>query len=292
MSTVLIESFQSKFSQTDFVGASSLQSMSKRLDGIIQECQASYPEIHFSAQDFASYLGECFAQKGSLDALDDFDYNELFLTKACAIGDRAALRTFDDAYIKPACGALRRMKMSEADIDDVVQRVREKLMWPQDNRIRLEDYAGKGDLRGFLRVVLVREALSLLRKKRPHDEADFDALADAQDDPELQFIKRKYRGEFKRSFAQASSQLTSRQRNLLRLHLVEKVTLEDLAKYYSVNRSSVVRWLKKARQALLTLTKNDLKQRLEIDSDEFEAMFSLIQSRLDISIHRLLSSRS
>jgi RNA polymerase sigma-70 factor, ECF subfamily len=64
-----------------------------------------------------------------------------------------------------------------------------------------------------------------------------------------------------------------RDRDLLRLHFLGGVTLEQLAQMYGVHRATVVRSLAAARQA-----------------DELDEMFDLVASRVELSIERLLAS--
>ena len=57
--------------------------------------------------------------------------------------------------------------------------------------------------------------------------------------PELAYLKRTYRAAFVTCFEEAFAALTSRERTLLRLHLVSRLRLEQMAPMFQVNISTV-----------------------------------------------------
>jgi RNA polymerase sigma-70 factor (ECF subfamily) len=230
----------------------------------------------------------------SIERIDDAGLAELGLAVACAAGDTAAHRTFDERFLDVVPAALAHMKLSPALVDDVRQAVREKLLLADGDRPpRIASYAGDGKLRSLVHVVAVRTAISALRKDKrllPVDGDELHELPDPDHDPELAFMKRTYRAEFKDAFQRVLAELTDRERNLLRMHLLGGVTLEALAEMYGVHRATVVRWLASARRRVFTDTRRQLSERLHIDSGELDSLMHMIQSRLDVSISRVLRS--
>ena len=217
---------------------------------------------------------------------------ELALALACAKGDRAALEAFDRAYLADVPAGLAHMKLDRAVIDDLLQEVRTKLMVAEPGAVpRILDYAGQGKLRGLCQVMAARAAVSRLRAhKRTAPDDDVAALAAAGDDPELAFLKAHYRDAFKSAFAAAAAELDARDRNLLRLHHLGGVTLDQLAAMYGVHRATAVRWLADVRKRLLAGTRGMLRSRLDVSADELDSIMELIGSRLDASVHRLLDT--
>ena len=57
---------------------------------------------------------------------------------------------------------------------------------------------------------------------------------------------------------------------------------------YGVHRATVVRWLAAAREALFAGTRARMRDRLR--DTEIDEVLDLIQSRLDVSVRRLLAS--
>lgn len=217
---------------------------------------------------------------------------ELALALACARGERAALAEFDKAYLADVPAGLAHMKLDRAMIDDLVQEVRAKLLVGEDGAPpRILEYAGQGKLRGLCQVMAARAALTRLRgTKRTAPDDAIAAIAAAGDDPELAFLKAHYRDAFKTAFTDAAAELDARDRNLLRLHHLGGVTLDQLAAMYCVHRATAVRWLADVRKRILAGTRTRLRATLSVSAEELDSIMELIGSRLDASVRRLLDS--
>lgn len=186
------------------------------------------------------------------------------------------------------------MRLPAATVDDVRSAVRDKLLLRDDAAgaapPRIVDYAGRGRLRGLVQVMATRLAIDRVRRDaRDEPLPDGDRLA-ALHDVELSLIKAQYRGAFAAGFAAAVAELPRRDRNLLRLHLLGGMTLEQLAQMYNVHRATVVRWLAAARAAVHDGTRAHVAATLHAPADELDEMFDLVRSRVELSIDRLLAS--
>lgn len=227
----------------------------------------------------------------------DDGLDEIGLAAAAAAGDRRAQKTLHDDYLSVVDEALAHMHLDSALASDIKQVVLEKLLIAAPGEpTRLQTYAGQGKLRGLIKVVAVRAGLSELRKARrevamPDAGADIFEHAPATVDPELAFIKQRYRAEFKAAFEDAIEELSERERNLLRLHLLRGVTLDALAEIYGVHRATVVRWLARARERVMTTTRDHLGQRLDIGRSQIETVMKWIGGGLDASVSRVLRTR-
>lgn len=229
---------------------------------------------------------------------DTASAQELGLACACAAGRAAALRELDEHYMGIVATATAHMRLDAAAVDEVRQQVRQKLLVPDsEGAIKLVRYAGRGKLRGLVKVVAVRTALDRLRRdkadpaggKSTGDE-DFERLASPAEDPELHFLKAHYREAFRTAFARAVSQLDRRDRNILRLHQLGGMTLEDLARMYGQHRSTIVRTLARVRKQLFSATREALREDLKLSRDEFDSVMVLIRSRLEVGLSRLLQT--
>ena len=81
-------------------------------------------------------------------------------------------------------------------------------------------------------------------------------------------------------------------RAILRLHVVNNVSVEKIGKMLGVSQSTASRWLAKARAEVLANVKSILKERSRISSAEIESLARLLASRLDLSISQALTSES
>ncbi|UJR83356.1 sigma-70 family RNA polymerase sigma factor [Sandaracinus amylolyticus] len=218
---------------------------------------------------------------------------ELALALGCAEGDERAVRRFESLYLGNVPQMLAHMKLSESTLDEVIQRVRDRLLVAPSPGAppRIVEYAGRGRLPGLIKVTAVRIALDLVRDERRADHDETAALElPAERDPELAFLAQAYRSAFREAFASAVQELEPRERNLLRLHFLDRVTLERLATMYAVHRATIVRQLAAARAKLAERTEAALRARLQIRPDELASVMDLIRSRMDASVDRLLES--
>ena len=85
-------------------------------------------------------------------------------------------------------------------------------------------------------------------------------------------------------------ELDGRERNVLRLHHMGGMTLEQVARMYAVDRSTVVRLLQKVRGKLFTQTCKALREELAIERAELDDVLALIRSRFEVSLGRLLET--
>lgn len=273
-------------------GTGEPQALALRLAAWMERVAAALPGV---AVPFEALVRQLALRAGAdgLDALEDEGVIELALACACAGADRRALAIVEERYIGAVAPALAHMRLDASMVDDVTQAVRDKLLVAEPGgEIKLLRYAGRGTLHGLVKVTAVRTAISLLRRQRgvapPTD--DFERLAEPADDPELSFLKARYRQAFRGALAQAVGQLDGRERNVLRLHHMGGMTLEQLARMYGVDRSTVVRLLQKVRGKLFDLTCKALRDELAIDRAELDDVLVLIRSRFEASLGRLLET--
>lgn len=256
---------------------------------LCEVAEASFPTVRIARDVFARYL----ASHAAGAEPSDEGVRELWLACGIRAGNAEAIRAFEERYVRGLDRALARMRLAASEIDELKQLVRQKLLVPgEDGAARVEEYAGRGRLAGLVQVAATREALTLLRRAKRDVPLAEDALAaPGAWDPGMEMLKGKTREAFREAFARAVSALEPRQRNLLRLHLLGGVTLEQLAEVYSVHRATIVRWLAGAREAVLSATKAGMRDALAIEGDELESLMGDVQSRLDVSIERLLATR-
>ena len=111
-------------------------------------------------------------------------------------------------------------------------------------------------------------------------------------DVELEYFKQLYRHEFKSAFQEALDSLQRRQRNLLRHQIVDGLNVTQIGRIYHVSRSTAARQLTDARQTLIRRTRECLLGRLQVGSSEMHSIMRIIESRLDISVRRMLQPES
>ena len=214
--------------------------------------------------------------------------DELVLTAACLAGDRGAQAVLERDYRGQVAALARSIGGDHAD--DVVQDVWIRLLVPRgDAPGRLADYGGAGSLLTWLRVVVAREAVSALRRRRDavvDDEVILGKLIASQD-PDLALVRARSAAEVKRAFEDAVAALAVRDRNLLRQHILDGLTIDDLGALYRVHRVTAARWLSSAREAVWRATHQQLRARLQLTPSELDSLLGEVRDFIDLSLERV-----
>jgi RNA polymerase sigma-70 factor (ECF subfamily) len=262
------------------------------LAGQVAAAQAAWPEVDVGSSAFVAYVAARLSSELPLaEALREVRFADLYLACACVARQTRAIVRFDDAYLIEVDRAVARHPPGGRSRDDVKQLVREKLLvGTADAPPKLAEYTGRGELRGWVRVIVVRTVIDLAREAGAHKRMQPTELFSREvRDPELVYLKQHYRREFGAAFHAALGGLTARQRNLLRQQLLHELTLDEIGALYRVHRAKVVRWLAQARDELTTRTLQELRERIKVSAEELQSIFRLIQSELDVSLVRVLS---
>ena len=216
--------------------------------------------------------------------------SELTLARACARGDALALARVETEIFPKILGALRHMGLTADQASDAMQAFRTQMFVQDGARSpRIGEYEGRGSLASWLRVSATRLALKCLRKGRLEVATDDDALFHAcasDDDPEGTCIREESRSHFKAAFQDALESLPGRERTMLRMHVVDGLSIDEIGALYAVHRATAARWVGKARSELLRRTRMGLMRRTRINPDECESMMRLVQSQLGTTLRR------
>ena len=210
----------------------------------------------------------------------------------------AALKTVPAALVEVerlvtlAFSGLSHFRLSVTQLGELRASLFSELIVAGAGRPRLERYLGRGPLGAWLRVVATRHVLSWMRANRREPLLDDDALLGNMESPaeglELAHLKERFRGQCATAFRSAIRQLEPRERNLLRQHYLDELSLEDLAALYRVHRATAARWLASARNELGERLRSGLAQRLEIPESQVDSIVALVTSHIEISLERLL----
>lgn len=215
------------------------------------------------------------------------------LAEACAAGDSAAIAELERLYFSQMGAAVTRVLGSSAERDDALQTIRRKLLVGEAGKpARIGEYAGRGSLAGWLRVVAVRTAISMKRGAKREQRTDSDEpLLDipAVESAELGTLRARYKDEFKAAFQASLAALSPRDRNVLRLSYLDGLNIDQIGAVYRVHRATVARWLAAAREQLFDATRERLSEKLGLTPSEFTSIVALVRSHVDLSLHRYLA---
>jgi RNA polymerase sigma-70 factor (ECF subfamily) len=230
-------------------------------------------------------------------AFADLYLEDLALAVACAEGAPNALAHCDRLCAGAITAAVARVDRS-ADLRDEVRQI----LWQRifvgtaGQAPRIRSYAGRGPLVAWVAVAAQRVALDLRRSEARVQATGGDPMADqllpAKEHPEVDYLRTRYKAEFEAAVGEALAGLPDRDRLLLKLTIVSGLSHEQLANIYSVNQSTITRWIARARAQVLETTEREICARLRMPPGEFRSLAGLLVSRLDLSISRVLDTPS
>jgi RNA polymerase sigma-70 factor (ECF subfamily) len=236
---------------------------------------------------FVAYLGERLpSDLPPLLALRQVHATDLYLACACARGDVRAFDAFDELCLRRLDRVLHSMSIDADVIAEIKQDIRSRVLIGDGGRATIVDFSGRGDLRGWVRVMAVRQALQRLRRGRREDSIEDDEMLErlvAPYNTELDYAKGVYRQEFKRAFQSALRALPVRERTLLRQHYIDALTVDQLGVLYRVHRSTAARLIERARHAVLEGTRARMQAQLGLQPGDLDSILRMIRSQLEIS---------
>jgi RNA polymerase sigma-70 factor (ECF subfamily) len=272
--------------------ARSASSIEADLQALDAAARAAWPEIELDSQAFAAHIAD--RARGRPDAAETIrtlHAADLFLACACSSGSASALAAFERVHLSRVPGLIRRIDRSDAFADDVTQTLRETLLVPmQSHGARIAEYSGRGPLTSWIRVIAVRTALHLRHEQRrgsaSNDEKESQRAGPV--DPELDYLKLRYRSAYERAFELALSALPDRDALLLKLHYLDGLSIDRIGALYGIHRSTVARWRSNVRRVVLESTRKHLRAQLALTDSEFDSLVALVRSQLAVNIRAAL----
>ena len=250
------------------------------LERSYDEARSSCPRIDVPRDLFVEYLRARMRPEG--DDPRALHLGDLYLACACVHSLPGALELFERRYLTGVSAALRSIDPAPVFADEVRQMLREKLFLGG----KLAGYSGRGSLESWVSVAGHRAGLSLKRRQRPPTaELSDEALSKlVPEDPELGYLRTRYRQEFQAALAEAVAALSERQQVLLRLTLIKNISHVRIAAIYGVNQSTITRWVSAARQHLTEELRRQLRDRLGAASAEVESLIRVMKGDIQFQI--------
>ncbi|MBS1118404.1 MAG: putative DNA-binding regulatory protein [Deltaproteobacteria bacterium] len=260
---------------------------------LLVAARVTWPGVELADDSFLPYLAARLPGDVAIgDSLRTLCVRDLWLACAVSQGDAAALRAFEDC-LRDLEPALAHLDGGSALALDVRHAVRERVLPASaGGQAKIADYRGRGDLRGWLRVVAVREALQLLRARRretPIVDGDHTLAARLDERAPVETMTEAERLAYRDAFASALATLSPRERNLLRQQYLYGASVDELAALYGVHRATAARWVARIRELVLRRTRRQLGEVLRLSGDELDSVMGRLANHLDYSLRQTLS---
>lgn len=256
-----------------------------------ERARAEQPALAVAPADLLRHVGARIAEEPDLaQILDQLRAGDLAVAYGCAHGDRRALEIFERRFLPEVGAFVARINSSPHFADEVRQSLRRELLLKRpDQSTKIAGYSGRGPLGAWLRIVAVRTAQKLARatgRELPSD--GLDRRAAEAPTPELAYLKARYQEEFRVAFSETLEGLDARDRNMLAFHFLDGLTVEAIGTIYGVNKSTITRWMARARESVVARMRELLAERLRLSVSECDSLIGLVRSQLDVSIRRFL----
>jgi RNA polymerase sigma-70 factor (ECF subfamily) len=284
--------------------AGTMEALGAALDGALCEAVAAWPDLVMDEERFVAHLAERADSSGvPAQALAALRIPDLYLTWGCGAGQPAALAGFE-THLARARPSVARIDGAPAFVDEVLQVMRIRLLVGEEREgeqrePKILQYRGRGPLDGWLGVTARRLALSLKGEGNgAHVDRGVDLLEmvalSSERDPVLDQVRLRYLGDFRQvvreEVRQAIAGLSFEDRNLLRWHVVENLSLRKLATVRGTHVSSVSRDYARVRAAILAHVREALKTRTGLPTRDVESVLEGLLSRISLSIGGLLAA--
>jgi RNA polymerase sigma-70 factor (ECF subfamily) len=257
------------------------------IPALFEQARQRRGDLNVSLERFRQRLQPCLDGERIVDADRAAD---LYLACACEDGDDQAVRALERDYMPGARSAMARLTRSDAQLDDAMQELRQRLL--EKYSPKLAGYSGRGPLWKWIRITAIRAAQDFLKSKgaRPAGSEELvDHLLKDPLDPETEFIRQRYQGIFRQALSESLAHLGARERTLLRLRYVEKQEVDQLAVSFRAHRATIHRWLQAIRDTMLEGVQERLQRQVpELSQSETFSIWRAIRSQVHISFARLV----
>ena len=274
--------------------AAAVADLDSRLRDIVERGARAWPHLAFDPRRMVANLARLVGDE-VVAGLSDLYVEDFALASACMEKLPGAVAEFERVCGGAIAAAVARIDHSPELHDEVRQVLWQRLFVGGTGQTpRIESYAGRGPLAGWVAVAAQRVALDLRRERARTVAPDpvADDLLPADEHPEADYLRMRYKREFEAAVRDALEALPDRDRLLLRLTTVSGLSHEQIAHIYKVNQSTVSRWISRARSEVLDVTERSMCDKLGVPRDEFLSLAGLLVSRIDVSISRVLESSS
>ena len=257
----------------------------------VRAAREAWPDLAIDPARFAGELGRRFSKVAAMD-LSAIKAADVHLAAACLDGKPAAVEAVRQLLTREVGFAATKTTATREQIADVVGNLSRILFVDEPERpAALREYSGRGDLKSYLRVMAMRDLTRVVNRGRREVGIEDDGLIDRlvpATDPELSILRAQYRDVVDQAMRAALASLDERNRALLRYAFIDGWNVDRVGEVYNVHRATAARWIAAAREKLGERIRDELASRLKIEVGEIDSIVRLVQSRIDVSLDRVL----
>jgi RNA polymerase sigma-70 factor (ECF subfamily) len=265
------------------------------VDGVDEQLRAArdaWPGIDVAAERFEAEVRRRIASLDEQVALTAIKAADVYIAIACIDGNQRAIEAVRAIIVRETAFAATKTVATREQVEDAISHLSHALFVGESDRPpALREYSGRGHLASYIRVAAVRQLVRIVNKARREIAVGDDELIDRlvpASDPELSVVRAQYRELVDAAMRAALATLDDRERAVLRYAFVEGWNVDRVGEAYKVHRATAARWIGAARETLGKQIRKELAGRLKIGADDVDSIIQLVQSRIDVSLDRIL----
>jgi RNA polymerase sigma-70 factor (ECF subfamily) len=274
-----------------FFGMAASGELLVAVDRAVVRAEDDWPEFRLPAGAFRDRLLAIVGDSDApVEALARLFIADLYLAHACAERLTAAVEAFAERYLSRVAHYVRDYR--DVNPDEVRRQLEDTLLLGnEESGPRIAQYAGRGALGGFVRTAARNAAITLTRRAAPEREIEIEEIASVICSPPestKRVVTSRYNAVIQEAVRAALWTLGRRQRTVVRLHLTQGVSLTQIGKMFSVNQSTVSRWLQAAIEHLYAEIRRAIREAHGVTGSELDSIVRDVRSQIDLSLSRVL----
>jgi RNA polymerase sigma-70 factor (ECF subfamily) len=142
-------------------------------------------------------------------------------------------------------------------------------------------------LQAWVRVVATRVALDRVRAKRRSSARQVELPEQLAAEPlnvEAALLKARFGEAFGAAVRSAVAGLSDQERNVLRMHVVDRSSIDDIGRAYQVHRATAARWIERAREKIYADVRDTLRVEHRLTPSEFKSLATVLGGELEVSL--------
>jgi RNA polymerase sigma-70 factor, ECF subfamily len=266
-----------------------------RLDALLRStlvgARAAWPKVETQDESFLEYLAQHLDDPAVIEQeLAERWCADLLLVHSCLSGDRNGLTAFEHLVREVGNSVLA--STNRPDREELLQQQLEKLLIGKPAaKPALLQYRGRGKLRNWLRILLIHAAMKTQRNRQDLaslEDAALHSLRLGSADPEVICLQDDSRRLLKEVLTRSLQDLSTRERTILRYHLLDGLSADQISEIFQVHRTTTFRWLNRIREKLSQATQRNLESSPGTGKQELQSLLRLVRDHLELSFSRIL----
>jgi RNA polymerase sigma-70 factor (ECF subfamily) len=246
--------------------------------------QHRWPSIEL---DFEVFRRHCQTVLGPVPSPEAEEFGaDLYLCCACVQRNPEATLTFERETSRVARAAICRVNRNQEFVEETLRELWDKLLFAHDAKV--SEYSARGPLQAWTRVAAARTAIDRSRANRTSwgRQVDFsDRFGGGAFGPESDLTKAQFADAFRHALENAIRELSAQDRNLLRMHVLDRCSVVQIGRAYGVHRATAARWLERARARVLESVREALcRGRAKLTNSELLSIAHLVGTELELSL--------